>query len=73
MSKHYQRRMEREAAAGQTNGSERADKRKSWRHSTLGSLTSRTKPVLDGSGAEVDTDRVIMYIHGMLLCHLQLT
>lgn len=67
MSKHYQRRMEREAANGQPNGTDRADKRKSWRHSTLGSFTSsRTKPVLDGSGAEVDTDRVIMYIHGTL-------
>ena len=69
MSKHYQRRMERETAAGTANGTtDRADKRKSWRHSTLRSFTSsHSKPVLDGSGAEVDTDRVIMYIHGTLL------
>lgn len=72
MTKHYQRRMEREGAAtdgSQSNGSaDRTDKRKSWRHSTLGSLnfSARTKPVLDGSGAEVESDRVILYIHGML-------
>lgn len=77
MSKHYQSRMEREkeaAAMGtQANGAtDRADKRRSWRHSTLGSLnlTSRTsRAVRDGSGAEVDSDRVILYIHGMLLMH----
>lgn len=75
MSKHYQRRMEREkeaaaAEATQQNGAtDRADKRRSWRYSTLGSLnlTSRaTKAVRDGSGAEVETDRVILYIHGKL-------